>query len=90
MGMLLWENNERRSGVMKLGHRYHHQVDYFPIKAHPEVDYSSHTTAVCQRLTLRKKKKRSTFYPFIATFDIVQSMVDPLGYRLCYSAKTLS
>lgn len=39
MGMLLWENNERRSGVMKLGHRYHHQVDYFPIKAHPEVDY---------------------------------------------------
>lgn len=38
--MLLWENNEPQSGVMKWSHCYRLEVDYFRITAHPEGFYT--------------------------------------------------
>lgn len=61
------ENNQRRHGVLKRRYRSNPEVDYFPMRACPEVVYPSDNTAslpvitnalIIYYMTLKKKQKK--------------------------------
>lgn len=71
--MLVWEIKQR-------GYCYYLEVDYFAIKAHPEVFHSSYKTAICQQFLL--KFIRMTFFFSSLYLHLMSWLLPVLTYAI--------